>query len=147
MIKEYIEKFAQVMNNEFFQYQLERYQPIKIHSYKEHPEVKKVVEQFLEGFTPQIKDCYRTAAFLVGFDHRFKYVCGYTHYMIPIDHAWNSFGDFHFDLTAELAIGKDLEEYGSIRTINYEELSKLIDKREVAPSLTEIFRMDKENHD
>ena len=32
----------------------------------------------------------------------FKYVLGQAPSLIPVDHAWNSYEDFHFDLTNEV---------------------------------------------
>jgi len=142
LIKAYLEQLSDMTKQEFFKYQLNLYKNIKIQSYKDHPEVKKVVDSFLKGFTPRIKDCYRTSLMMAGFDHRFKYICGYTHYVIPIEHAWNSFGDFHFDLTAELALEKEFEEYGIIQTLKYSDVVEAMDDN-LPPTMSEIFIAEK----
>ena len=50
-------------------------------------------------------DSNRLPSSLAQFDERIQYVEGHAlgQSNILIDHAWNSYGDFHFDLTSELA--------------------------------------------
>lgn len=71
------------------------------------------VKRIKQGVRPRAKECYanayHTAAILNNKD--VKYVEGYIVYAgIPIEHAFNKIGDQYFDVTQEVALGKDVSE-------------------------------------
>ena len=138
-IKEYL---TQLSTLRFFEKQLESYKPVEIQSYTEHPEVKKIVEQFLKGFKPRPKGCYNNSTQLTLFDSRFNYELGHAFYLIPIEHAWNSYDGFHFDLTAEIALKSTFEEYGLIKTLDQPLLLDLIGDNLLPPTLVEVYNQD-----
>lgn len=78
-----------------------------IKPYDENSDVKNIVDAFLKaGKSIKIQKCFDNSALLAQFDDRIQYVEGHAleKSNILIDHAWNSYGNFHFDLTAELAL-------------------------------------------
>ena len=85
-----------------YEWMLDNAKVVKIHSYKEHPEVKKSVEVFLTHNEVAMKACYSNAFSMASVAENFRYVLGQAPSIIPIDHAWNSFEGFHFDLTNEI---------------------------------------------
>ena len=110
-LKNYVEGWLQLPGMDgrwrgYYTWQKESLEPVKIQSYKDHPEVKKIVTKFLRSKKrhPRIQECYGNAFKLSIFDERIGYVLGHALAFIPLAHAWNSYGDFHFDLTAELAL-------------------------------------------
>lgn len=136
MIKRYLTQLSSI---KYFEEQLKLYKNIKIQPYSNHPEVKKIVDSFLEEFTPEIKGCYNTTAQLTLFDSRMNYNLGYAFFIIPIEHAWSSYGDFHFDLTAELALKEGFEEYALIKTLDHFDLMDSIDDL-LPPTLSEVMK-------
>lgn len=81
---------------------------VTIYSYRTHPLAAKVVARCLASDgKPKMKECYRNAWNLALFDSRVKYVEGIAmadDASFQTDHAWNCIGDFHFDITAEIAL-------------------------------------------
>ena len=111
----------------FFEWLRDSYQDVDIRSYKEHSEVRRVVDSYLGHSRPRAQQCYANAFNLACQDHRLSYVVGYAQAFLPIVHAWNSLGDFHFDLTAEVALGnlKRFTQYASIYRLNHPETLKV----------------------
>jgi len=110
-------------------------------SYKSDPEIESSVESFRKCVTePQIKQCYSNSFELMQFDQNFEYVLGYALAVIPIPHAWS----FHrptgtyIDLTAEIALEKEFDEYAPLLILNQEQLSPYIQNSEYIPDLFEI---------
>jgi hypothetical protein len=111
----------------FFEWLRDCYRDIEIRSYKDHPEVREIVENYLTVSRPRPQQCYANAFNLSCLDHEISYVVGYAQAFLPIVHAWNSFGDFHFDLTAEVALGnlKRFTSYASIYALSHPETMKV----------------------
>lgn len=85
-----------------YEWMMDNAKVVKIHSYKEHPEVTRAVELFLTYNKIHMKACYSNSYAMASMSDDFKYVLGQAPSIIPIDHAWNSYGEFHFDLTNEV---------------------------------------------
>jgi len=128
-VQDYLQMLAQMPLNDrqkaFFAWQAERARSVEIRPYAANPEVERVVNRFLARFTPQLKGCYETAARCAIDCPEVAYVEGMTASLIPIGHAWNAVGDFHFDLTAEIALAgighNDLTDYVQVIRLNHEE--------------------------
>lgn len=76
--------------------------PIKIISYKEIPELKKIIESKLRYLDVVPKECFSNAAQISLIDNRISYVEGIYNSILPIAHAWNVWEDeYYFDLTIE----------------------------------------------
>jgi hypothetical protein len=82
--------------------------------YIEHSVVREIVEAFLKaGNKVELQECQINSAALALFDDRIYYVEGHALHerSLLIDHSWNRYGDFHFDITAELALGRLFDGY------------------------------------
>ncbi|MBS1983215.1 MAG: hypothetical protein JST16_03505 [Bdellovibrionales bacterium] len=92
---------------------------VVVESYREHPVVREIVESFLKkGNEIQLKGCFDNSLSLAQFDERVVCVEGYIQvHGLPttIEHAWNCFEGFHFDLTAELALQRKFAGYLAVR--------------------------------
>ncbi len=80
---------------------------VVIRPYSEQQVVRDIVEAFLRsGNSVDLQKCFNNSASLAQFEERIQYVEGHAlgESNFLIDHAWNSCGDFHFDVTAELAL-------------------------------------------
>ncbi len=108
-----------------------------IPSYKENNELKEIIDKFLKKNKSKIsmKACFHNSALMMKADPRIAYCEGYTILNmaggIPIEHAWNSFGEFHFDITSDVMfngdIGKGSNEYVELyTTTNYDEAQKAV---------------------
>lgn len=59
-------------------------------------EILAAIKDTLWFYPPEKKGCYM-AAWRQTMNTGVDYVEGYMHAMIPMSHAWNAFGDFHYD--------------------------------------------------
>lgn len=85
-----------------------------VRPYAENSDVKNIVEAFFSlGKSIAVQKCFDNSASLAQFDERIQYVEGHAleQSNFLIDHAWNCYGDFHFDLTAELALKNPFSGY------------------------------------
>jgi len=79
----------------------ENLKEIEIVSYKDIPEIKDKVEQYLFLITP--KECYKNSAEICLGIKGVEYVEGLYGFMgLPISHAWNCYKGQYFDLTMEV---------------------------------------------
>jgi hypothetical protein len=86
---------------------------IKVVSYKDIPEVKRMIETtFIQNMYKAIpKECYKNAAEFASLTLGVEYVEGIVNcHGLPIAHAWNSFEGQYFDLTFEMNGRLDVEE-------------------------------------
>jgi len=108
-----------------------------ISSYKENKELKEIIDKFLKRNESKIsmKACFHNSALMMKADPRIAYCEGYTTVNlgggIPIEHAWNSFGGFHFDITSEIMfdgdIGKGSNEYIELFiSLDQDEVKKVV---------------------
>jgi hypothetical protein len=87
---------------DFYDMLLDVAKPIKIVSYKEIPELKKIIESKLRHLDVIPKECFSNAAKISLIDNRINYVEGIYNSILPIAHAWNVWEDeYYFDLTME----------------------------------------------
>lgn len=109
-----------------------------VSKYKENKELKDILDKFLRKNKNKVsmKACFHNAALMMKADPRILYCEGYITVNIgggiPIEHAWNSFEGFHFDITSEIVfdgdIGKGLNEYVELySSLDQEEVVKIVD--------------------
>lgn len=91
------------------------------------------IERIKIAINPQAKECFKNAQNVVRYIHGAVYVEGQLGIggVIGIEHGFNRIGDKYFDITAELALGKDVtkEDYISILEVTngYDILSAQVD--------------------
>lgn len=86
----------------FYDKLLDISKPIKIISYKEIPELKKIIESKLRYLDIVPKECFSNAAKVSLIDNKINYVEGIYNSILPIAHAWNVWeNEYYFDLTME----------------------------------------------
>lgn len=109
---------------DFWKWKRELCKEVQVRSYKENPELKEMVEEFLKRDKVKLKECFYTAYRLsLMFPDKIQYVDGYAVGIIPIEHGWNVYGeDFYFDLTSELLHDGTFSDYTQIQRYNYKEL-------------------------
>jgi hypothetical protein len=111
-----------------------------VSSYKDNEELKTIVGKFRNKSKISMKACFHNAALMMKADPRIAYCEGYTSIGIgggfPIEHAWNSFGDFHFDMTSEMLFKGDLGKGHN----EYIELYKSYDQEEVKKAISAAIR-------
>ena len=119
----------------------EEYKKYSISSYMGNPELKIIIDKFLKKNKDKVglKACFQNALLMMKADPRIGYCEGYMTYnmgetALPIEHAWNSFNDFHFDITSELLFNGDIGKGHN----EYIELFKTLDKKE-AKDVAEAF--------
>ena len=137
MLQNHVEASPQLKTP--YQWMMDNAKVVKINSYKEHPLVKKSVETFLEHNEVHIKACYANAYAMASMTDDFRYVLGQAPSLIPIDHAWNSYGEFHFDLTNEIVHKNQafLPEYVMFKDFKSDEVYELM--RETADLVPDIW--------
>jgi hypothetical protein len=94
---------------------------VSIRPYIEHPAVYEIVEAFCRlGKSVELGRCFDNSASLARFDERIQCVEGHAlaQSNMLIDHAWNCFGNFHFDLTSELALKAPFYGYLASKYLN-----------------------------
>jgi hypothetical protein len=95
-------KFFYKDYKDFYEMLLGVAKPIKIVSYKEIPELKKIIESELRYLDVVPKECFSNAAKISLIDSRINYVEGIYDSILPISHAWNVWeNEYYFDLTIE----------------------------------------------
>lgn len=108
-----------------------------VSSYKENKELKDILDKFLKRNKNKVsmKACFHNSALMMKADPRISYCEGYFSLNmgggLPIEHAWNSFEGFKFDITSELMfegdIGKGTNEYIELYTSSdQEEVKKVV---------------------
>jgi len=106
-------------------------------SYKENKELKEIIDKFLKKNKSKIsmKACFHNSALMMKADPRIVYCEGYIKLNIgggiPIEHAWNSFDGFYFDITSEIIfdgnIGQGSNEYIELFTSSdQDEVKKVV---------------------
>jgi hypothetical protein len=126
MLKNQVDTFPTLKQP--YEWMLDNAKVVKIQSYKDHSYVNKAVETFLGHNEIYVKACYSNAYAMSSMQDDFKYVLGQAPSLIPVDHAWNSYEDFHFDLTNEiLHNGKAFEpEYVMFKDFTSDEVYELM---------------------
>ena len=103
----------------FYKTKANKAKPIHLTSVKELFS-KEELKALLKDVKPKMHGCFQTAQRLSMF-HGFEYVEGEWGIggALGIEHAFNRKGDKYFDVTAELALGKDVtkEDYISIMEV------------------------------
>jgi hypothetical protein len=66
------------------------------------------IKDALQWYPPEVKGCY-LAAYNQSINTGADYVEGYMHSYIPMSHAWNAFGDFHYDTMTVLPNFENIE--------------------------------------
>ena len=136
-LKEYYKMLYKKNHKEVYDYLMDNILEIKVHSYRDHSEVKNTISN--SNVTLNIKECYNNSA-LISLGHDFNYELGTLLDIIPMDHAWNSFEDFHFDLTAEIVLDKVFNNYYSIKSFNIDDLNHyLTNIKNIPPMIYDIF--------
>jgi hypothetical protein len=136
-IKNYIEQFNLLGSAEyknFYEWQLKISKPVELISYKDDPEIKKMVEEYLENHSVEKKECFSNSYYLTMMFNDIEYVTGYAWdklaLPIGIEHGWNCYKGKHFDLTAEIAHGEMRfgKKYLQLLKLNARELYKAMKK-------------------
>ena len=132
-ILEHIKMLCNVTSDEqkkYYQCQLDCAKPIECVSIREvMGDVS--IDWIKKTINPQPKECYRNAAQLAMlFPDRIEYVEGYYGVagVFGTEHAWNRVGDKYIDITAELALKKDVteEHYVQLMTLSAEDMMEMI---------------------
>jgi hypothetical protein len=94
---------------------------IKVVSYKELPELTELIDHFLHTVQKELipNRCHVIAMMLAQkYPDQIAYVEGYassrwltTEIMLPIQHAWNKWHNYYFDLSAEVVSQTFFNEY------------------------------------
>ena len=121
---------------EYFKWQRKRAGLVKLISFRKVPVISDQVEDYVDQFTVQKKDCYTTSQRLVTVvrDKRLSYIEGFTMFqeILPIAHGWNAFHHegitYYFDLTQEIALEAVLEGLTMIKVLelNFKQVSKVL---------------------
>lgn len=92
---------------------------IHINSYKIDEYVNDLVKNHEKINQIKIKECFRNSQLLTILDPNIEYVQGYIKTNgIIIEHAWNKYGDFHFDTTLEFNFNELAESYYQVFIAN-----------------------------
>jgi len=124
--------------NDYMHIGLDEQKSYSVKSYKDNPELEKIIKKFLRTHhNLSMKACFHNSVYMMKADPRIGYCEGYTSVNIaggiPIEHAWNVFGeDYYFDTTSEHLfdgdIGKGHNNYVELyRTSSPEEAKKVAD--------------------
>jgi hypothetical protein len=137
-----VTKYTQ--QGKFYKKILIKSKDVKIQSYKSNIELETIIKNFLKRFEPKIKECYETA-FQCSFRcPEIEYVEGYADLSIPLAHAWNYYKGIHFDLTAELALGRESDNnYLQLIKLDNEELLEAALKTKRKGEFVTYFFFDK----
>lgn len=139
--KDYIHQMSSLFDRgqygkqqEYWKWQAEVVRPVKCVSYKEIPGLRDKVEKFLESNELIIKECYYNSMKVVWDIPGTKYVEGIANLIIPIDHAWNYYNGYYFDLTAELVLEKNVKrfDYAQVILLDQRQMSKYASKTGMA---------------
>lgn len=126
-LKDAIGIFGTIQDNETIAKVLEDAQSVKITSYKDIPEIKRLLEtDFIKNMYKAFpKECYKNAAEFASYTYNeIEYVEGLVNcHGLPIAHAWNSYKGQHFDLTFEMNDRLRIdEEYMSFFSLKKQDL-------------------------
>lgn len=128
----------------YFEWLRDSYKETEVHSYLEHPKISKLGKRRLKAV--KIKQCFQNAFTLALETPGVSYVVGFAQSFIPVPHAWNACGDFHFDLTAELAVKRHspdnpcFSKYASIYRLEREDLAEAMSRcRVMGPELADYW--------
>lgn len=105
---------------EYWEWQAEVAKPVRCVSYRDVPGLKEKVEEFLKRNELVVKECYYNSMKVVWNIPGVEYVEGIAHLAIPIDHAWNCYKGHHFDLTAEIVLGMNVERFDYAQVVKLE---------------------------
>lgn len=130
---------------EFWEWQAKEARPVKCVSYREIPDLKERVEEFLKRNELIVKECYHNSMKIVWDIPDVEYVEGIANLIIPLDHAWNYYKGHYFDLTAEVVLGKNVErfEYAQVIRLQRREMDKYALKTGLAGGYIPEYYMDK----
>lgn len=119
---------------DFWEWQAGVTKPVKCVSYRDIPGLEAKVDAFLESDTLVKKECYYNSIKAVWNIPGVEYVEGVANLIIPIDHAWNSYKGYYFDLTAELVLHKDVTRFDYAQVIKFDrkKMDKYVYKTKVA---------------
>ena len=87
------------------------------------PDLTRIVDGFLAGFTPKPKFCWQNAWEMARHNADVLYVEGWVDAGKPVAHAWNSFRGEHFDITP--INGRVRSTYLKLFEAPYVELQKI----------------------
>jgi hypothetical protein len=81
---------------------IEKLESVKIISIYENNEIHKIVKDFLRFNEIIPKGCYQNSAKLSIHNQDVQYVEGFSNCVMPIEHAWNYYNGYYFDMTNEI---------------------------------------------
>jgi len=104
-IKEYLKTVSSLKPfKALFKWQLKVCEPVNIISYKDDPEIKNMVDQFLKKKKVKMKGCYENSFNIANTFPEIECVFGYAMNEASIEHSWNCYKGKHFDLTSEIVL-------------------------------------------
>lgn len=108
----------------YFGWQLNNCKTVHIKSYRDNPELNKIIIEFLKSYSPEQGSCHKNAYFLAKYNSDIDYVEGY--YSFALNHAWNVYKkNYYFDITTEVIINNQLKEMSDETYENKDYLSVL----------------------
>ena len=132
------------IQQDFYEWQLSQAQPVRVVSYKQVPDISKKLEQFLKVNKPKQKQCYMTATKCAMFINGVEYVEGLFSFSgIPIEHSWNYYKGSNFDLTSEVALKTNHQDYVQIIKLKKSLMEKYTYRNGVYGNLISSYYKDK----
>ena len=94
-------------------------QDVEIRSYQDNTELREIVDLSLERYLLKKKGCVRNAWRTMFASNRIGYIEGYAiESDMFLEHGWNVFdGDYHFDLTSEVAWNGQIQFHDYVEVI------------------------------
>jgi hypothetical protein len=145
---QYLKGFASLSKDEphksYYDWQIANSQIVVVSSYKDHPELKKLVDTFLKQYKPKFRQCYHTAYTAATLIPGVEYIAGIAGSMIPLDHGWNCWNGIYFDLTAEVLFDKGhfATEYLQVLKLQRDEVFEMsLITEDSGPYIAEYYRL------
>lgn len=119
---------------DYWNWQAKASKSVRCISYKKIPVLRELVDEFLEGNEIKKNECYYNSIKVVWNIPGVEYIEGIADLIIPLDHAWNYYKGYYFDLTAEIVLNKDVSKYDYAQVIKLDrrKMDKYVYKTKVA---------------
>lgn len=145
MGKMYIDGNFNPEAKDYWKWQIKVTTPVRLVSYKKIPGMAEKVEEFLKYNDIIKKECYYNSIKVVWDIDGVEYVEGVANLMIPISHGWNCYKGQHFDLTAEILLGIDVEreDYAQVIKLDRREVCQMVNRTKVAGEFIPEYYIDK----
>jgi len=149
---EWLEKLLKLGFSEkqkgYYQWLYENSEQINIVNPESDPELNKLIQRFLERYSPEKKGCFSTAMNAATTISDVEYVEGYVDFQgIPIEHGWNKYKGKYFDITSYLFFHSGIGEHYKIIDISREKLVKdyMLKYERTGPYLFDYYKDEIKN--